>query len=177
MSVKCPRWTISWNKSVSSRDICVLTSQKIVFSWKSKIQILFLKSLNSRALARIDLNHSIFSQRRGYKYVQARRKGILTQGDQEKRLWLVHRDGTNGKRFRVLEVSFNFHHGSKNMTIRTINREYSSSLWTEEEIAFSRLDRVSFVPHRYNPADQSRAAKGRIWRKPEEGKNLMVGHI
>ena len=30
------------------------------------------------------------------------------------------------------------------------------------------LDGVSFI-HKYNPLDQARAPKGRIWRKPREG--------
>lgn len=79
--------------------------------------------------------------RHGYKYVQARKKGVLTQGDQEKRLKFA----------------------------RNIKREYSRSVWTEE-IAFY-LDGVSFI-HKYNPADQARAARGRIWRKPEEGLSM-----
>ena len=83
-----------------------------------------------------------FLHRNGYKYTQARRKGILKHMDQQKRLQFA----------------------------RKIKRMYSRTLWSEQ-IAFY-LDGVSFV-HKYNPADQARAPRGRIWRKAEEG--LAVG--
>ena len=47
-----------------------------------------------------------------------------------------------------------------------MKREHTKDFWTKE-IAFY-LDGVSFV-HKYNPADQARAPKGRIWRKDDEG--------
>ena len=47
-----------------------------------------------------------------------------------------------------------------------MKREHTGDFWTKE-IAFY-LDGVSFV-HRYNPADQVHAPKGRIWRKDDEG--------
>ena len=79
-----------------------------------------------------------FLHSQGYKYLQARQKGLLTYKDLKKRL-----------RFA-----------------RKIKREYDDSLWTER-IAFF-LDAVSFI-HKFNPADQARAPRGRIWRKETEG--------
>ena len=79
-----------------------------------------------------------FLRRKGFYYLQARKKGILTEKDQYKRLQFARKVKTN----------------------------YPYSLWTEK-IAFY-LDGVSFV-HKYNPADQARAPKARIWRKKHEG--------
>ena len=75
---------------------------------------------------------------KGYKYLHARQKGLLTEQDIVKRLKFA----------------------------REMKREHTEDFWTKE-IAFY-LDGVSFV-HKYNPADQARAPKGRIWRKDDEG--------
>ena len=79
-----------------------------------------------------------FLRSQGYKYLQARQKGLLTDKDLKKRLKFA----------------------------RKIKREYNDNLWTEQ-IAFF-LDAVSFI-HKFNPADQARAPRGRIWRKEMEG--------
>ena len=79
-----------------------------------------------------------FLHSQGYKYLQARQKGLRTDKDLKKRL-----------RFA-----------------RKIKREYDDSLWTER-IAFF-LDAVCFI-HKFNPADQARAPRGRVWRKEIEG--------
>ena len=47
-----------------------------------------------------------------------------------------------------------------------MQREYDDQFW-KNSISFF-LDGVSFI-HKYNPSDQARARKGRIWRKPREG--------
>ena len=47
-----------------------------------------------------------------------------------------------------------------------IKKNYSSDLWTKD-ICFY-LDGASFA-HKYNPCDQSRAPKGRVWRQTREG--------
>ena len=47
-----------------------------------------------------------------------------------------------------------------------IKKNYSSDLWTKD-ICFY-LDGASFA-HKYNPCDQSRAPKGRVWRQTSEG--------
>ena len=47
-----------------------------------------------------------------------------------------------------------------------IKKNYSSDLWTKH-ICFY-LDGASFA-HKYNPCDQSRAPKGRVWRQTREG--------
>ena len=80
----------------------------------------------------------LFLRSQGYKYLQARQKGLLTDKDLKKRLKFA----------------------------RKIKGEYNDSLWTEQ-IAFF-LDAVSFI-HKFNPADQARAPRGRIWRKEMEG--------
>ena len=49
---------------------------------------------------------------------------------------------------------------------KAIRKDYNKNVWTEK-IAFY-LDGVSFI-HKYNPYDQARAPKGKIWRKPQEG--------
>ena len=81
-------------------------------------------------------------RRHGYKYILARRKGILTEADLIKRLKYA----------------------------QSMKRDHDASIWTEK-VAFY-LDGASFI-HKYNPADQARAPKGRIWRKAEEG--LRIG--
>ena len=77
-------------------------------------------------------------RRMGYHYLQARKKGILTE-----------KDKTARRRFA-----------------RDIKKNYSSDLWIKD-ICFY-LDGASFA-HKYNPCDQSRAPKGRIWRRTSEG--------
>ena len=47
-----------------------------------------------------------------------------------------------------------------------LKTDFNKNVWTEK-IAFY-LDGVSFI-HKYNPYDQARAPKGKIWRKPQEG--------
>ena len=49
---------------------------------------------------------------------------------------------------------------------KIMKKDYSSDVWTKQ-IAFY-LDGVSFT-HKTNPADEAKAPKGRIWRKPNEG--------
>ena len=49
---------------------------------------------------------------------------------------------------------------------KAMRKDYNENVWTEK-IAFY-LDGVSFI-HKYNPCDQARAPKGKIWRKPHEG--------
>lgn len=77
-------------------------------------------------------------KRNGYQYLQARKKGVLTDKDRKKRL--------------------NF--------ARKMKKKYSQSVWTKQ-IAFY-LDGISFF-HKYNPADQARSPKGRVWRRSSEG--------
>lgn len=74
----------------------------------------------------------------GYRYVNARQKGILSTKD-----------------FR------NRFHFAKNM-----KKKYNSDFWTDKVAFF--LDGVSFI-HKFNPADQARALKRKIWRKRNEG--------
>ena len=47
-----------------------------------------------------------------------------------------------------------------------MKKDYDQHVW-QNSISFF-LDGVSFI-HKYNPLDQARAPKGRIWRKPREG--------
>ena len=47
-----------------------------------------------------------------------------------------------------------------------MKKNYDQYVW-QNSISFF-LDGVSFI-HKYNPLDQARAPKGRIWRKPREG--------
>ena len=47
-----------------------------------------------------------------------------------------------------------------------MQREYDDQFWKNSISCF--LDGVSFI-HKYNPSDQARTPKGRIWRKPSEG--------
>jgi transposase len=49
---------------------------------------------------------------------------------------------------------------------KRIKKDYGNDVWTKQ-VAFY-LDGVSFT-HKTNPADQAKAPKGRIWRKPNEG--------
>lgn len=45
-------------------------------------------------------------------------------------------------------------------------KEYNYNVWTQKIAIFS--DAVSFV-HKFNPAEQARTRRGRIWRKESEG--------
>ena len=49
---------------------------------------------------------------------------------------------------------------------KKMKKDYDQHVW-QNSISFF-LDGVSFI-HKYNPLDQARAPKGRIWRKPREG--------
>ena len=53
--------------------------------------------------------------------------------------------------------------GVRNQISMTVHDQH---VW-QNSISFF-LDGVSFI-HKYNPLDQARAPKGRIWRKPREG--------
>ena len=79
-----------------------------------------------------------FLRREGFQYLQARKKGVLLEGDLIKR-----------KQFA-----------------KKMKKDYDQHVW-QNSISFF-LDGVSFI-HKYNPLDQARAPKGRIWRKPREG--------
>ena len=76
--------------------------------------------------------------RMGYKFLQARRKGRLSDRDRSDRLKFA----------------------------RKMKRNFKDSICTED-ISFY-LDGVSFV-HKFNPCEQARAPKGRVWRKSCEG--------
>lgn len=79
-----------------------------------------------------------FLTKEGFQYLQARKKGILTEKDLKERLKFAQK----------------------------MQREYDDQFW-KNSISFF-LDGVSFI-QKYNPSDQARAPKGRIWRKPREG--------
>ena len=79
-----------------------------------------------------------FLRREGFQYLQARKKGVLLEGDLIKR-----------KQFA-----------------KKMKKDYDQHVW-QNSISFF-LDGVSFI-HKYNPLNQARAPKGRIWRKPREG--------
>ena len=49
---------------------------------------------------------------------------------------------------------------------KRMKKDYNNNVW-KEKIAFY-LDGVSFI-QKYNPCDQARAPRGKIWRKPQEG--------
>ena len=80
-----------------------------------------------------------YLNRNGFKFLQARKKGLLSEKD--------------NKRKRLTFA-------------RSMRRDYSRNVW-EKEIAFY-LDATSFVYKRH-PMDQARAPRGRIWRKISEG--------
>ena len=134
------KYTTGRLRKLSTRDERLLLRQIPVLR-KSKGNFTVKRIMHS---AGINLNTvscrtvQRFLRRKGFYYLQARKKGILTEKDQYKRLQFAQKVKTN----------------------------YLCSLWTEK-IAFY-LDGVSFV-HKYNPADQARAPKARIWRKKHEG--------
>ena len=82
-----------------------------------------------------------FLNKSGYHYLQARKKGVLSLRDVQRRLAFA----------------------------KKMLKEYKADVWTKE-IAFY-LDGVSFT-HKRNPADEAKAPKGRIWRRPNEGLDL-----
>ena len=69
--------------------------------------------IDARTVSSKTVRHLL--HRHGYKYIQARQKGILTEADRERRLKFA----------------------------RGIKRDYTSALWTEQAAFY--LDGVSFV--------------------------------
>ena len=76
----------------------------------------------------------------GYKYLQARKKGLLTENDRKRRRVYAR------KMKKILEVSPDFY---------------------TNHIAFF-LDGVSFV-HKYNAENVARQPKARVWRRKSKG--------
>ena len=111
--IKCrgrPRKLSERDKRLLLRQIDVLRRQEGSFTVK---RLMLEAGIDARTVSSKTVRHLL--HRNGYKYIQARQKGILTVADHERRL--------------------KFASG--------IKREYTSSLWTEQ-VAFY-LDGVSFV--------------------------------
>jgi len=88
---------------------------------------------------------SRYINRLGYKYLQARKKGLLTINDKKLRL-----------------------HHAKKMNVLLKNH---ADFYTNH-VAFY-LDGVSFV-HKYNPLQEAEKPKARIWRRPGEGLQITA---
>ena len=128
-----PRKLSARDERLLLRNIPILRKEEGHFTVK---RLMYAAGINPKTVSCRTVQR--FLRTKGFQYLQARKKGVLTEADQLRRLQFA----------------------------RKIKKDYDNSLWTEK-ISFY-LDGVSFV-HKYNPADQARAPKGRIWRKPREG--------
>ena len=107
---RCPRKFSECDERLLLQQVDVLRRQEGSFTVK---RLMLEGGIDARTVSLKTVRRLL--HRNGYKYIQARRKGILTAADHERRL--------------------KFACG--------IKREYTSSLWTEQ-VAFY-LDGVSFV--------------------------------
>lgn len=129
-------------KKLSDRDIRKL-ERSLKRLRKQKVNITVMDVVKDAGFVGNEVHRRTFSSylnNLGYKFMNARKKGLLTEKDKEKRLRYAR------KMLVTLKSESNFY---------------------KEHISFY-LDAVSFV-HKYNPLQEAQQPKSRIWRKAGEG--------
>ncbi len=124
-------------KRLLMRTVHRLRGENVNFNIPSLIEAAGLQGAVKRRTVSRYLNSS------GYRFLQARKKGLLNDEDKCKRLRYAQ------KMARVLETYPDFY---------------------TEHVAFY-LDGVSFV-HKFNPLNEAQRPKTRVWRKKGEGLNV-----
>ena len=115
------------HEAIILRTIEELREQEGSFSSRRLMEWTGIRHVTDRTVRRL-LNRNV------YFFLQARKKGLMSQSDKEKRVEFA----------------------------RQMQSNYPQGVWTDT-IAFY-LDGVSFI-YKTNPMDQTRAPKGRVWRK------------